>query len=397
MEAYESIVGQMPVNHEMADWGTDPESQATVIRMTSSSLPSRNIYCEQPYCSPDGRRFLIERIPDVFSLSRQLIVADLNTLHLTLVEPEIIGTVVHSPWSEWAYYQINDGSLRRVSLLTMERQAVLPRGILPLPPKNFMESITPDNRWIIANERMDGTENSSWARLRTYAFDIETGRRKVIGEEPDNCNPHIQAERHPSRRYLVRQLVHRGETTIVRVLVHDLDTGRDVQLPIGDRWSAESTGHMAWIGTTGRVACTVNWVKEQRRHDSRNSQGNLVIAGPGDARCDVFPAPQFAFYHVSISRCGRYFVCDECMDFRMDAFREGAPKPIRIVMGNLTTGKYRVLISDCQAYGIAGTSFYEPVPYLTADNRHVIYNASPFGIVQVFVARVPDEFLNSLD
>ena len=47
--------------------------------------------------------------------------------------------------------------------------------------------------------------------------------------------------------------------------------------------------------------------------------------------------------------------------------------------------------------GIAGSSRYEPDPYLTADNAHVIYNASPHGITHVFAAQLPPEFLRSLD
>ncbi len=85
------------------------------------------------------------------------------------------------------------------------------------------------------------------------------------------------------------------------------------------------------------------------------------------------------------------------MDFRADAFACGVPGPVRIVVGNLETGKHRTLIRDCQDYGIAGSSRYEPDPYFTADSRYVIYNASPFGTMQVFAAEVPDGFLRSID
>jgi hypothetical protein len=85
------------------------------------------------------------------------------------------------------------------------------------------------------------------------------------------------------------------------------------------------------------------------------------------------------------------------MDFRADALVSGPPGPIRIVIGNLETGRSRVLLRDCQHYGVCGRSPYEPNPYLTADNRHVIYNAAPFGLMQVFAAEVPDAFWRSLD
>jgi hypothetical protein len=85
------------------------------------------------------------------------------------------------------------------------------------------------------------------------------------------------------------------------------------------------------------------------------------------------------------------------MDFRADAFTSGPPGPIRIVIGNLEAKKSRVLVRDTQNYGICGNSRFEVNPYLTADNRHVIYNAAPFGLTQVFAASVPDEFWRSLD
>ena len=71
--------------------------------------------------------------------------------------------------------------------------------------------------------------------------------------------------------------------------------------------------------------------------------------------------------------------------------------PMPIVVGNFETGKSRALLRDCQNYGIAACSRFEPDPYLTADNRYVIYNASPFGTMQVFAAEIPTDFLTSLD
>lgn len=78
-----------------------------------------------------------------------------------------------------------------------------------------------------------------------------------------------------------------------------------------------------------------------------------------------------------------------CSDF---SFSKAA-----IVIGNLRTKKHRTLLSDCRAYGIYGSSYSEPVPYITADNRYVIYNASPFGVNQVFSAEIPERFLEGLN
>jgi hypothetical protein len=377
-------------DYESADWGVDPESGARVMRLTSAAAWSHNIYGEQPYASPDGRRLLVARAHDTFA-GRQLLVADMVTRGLTLVEADIPSeSVAHSSWSEWAYYVMYDGSLRRLSLLTLERQLVCPPGTLPVPPQANLQTITPDDRWLLYDERRDTPG------FRSIAFDLRTGERRVLNDSSENLNTHAQAELGAGGRWLY-QLIRQGKTTAVPVFVQPLAGGEPVQLPIGDPWSAESSGHMAWVGATARVAVAVAWEREAKRHDPRHAEGNLLIAAPGDRTPMVFPAPQYAFYHVSISRCGRYFVCDEFMDFRLDGLRSGQPGPVRIVVGNLDTGKCRALLRDCQNHGIAGTSRYEPDPYFTADNRYVIYNASPFGLMQVFAAEVPEEFWRSLE
>ncbi len=377
-----------PVSCEGADWGVDPDSGARVVRLTSAAM-NNNIYCEQPYASPDGRRVMIARALDMFAASRQLLVADLESLTLTMIESDVPHELVaHSSWREWAYYLMHDGSVRRVSLLTLERQSVLPAGTLTAS-SSCLESITPDDQWLIAYEGVDGPE------LRSLAISTVDGTRRTLYEGADNRNPHAQAEPGDGQRWLY-QLIREGREPRVPVFAAALDGGTPRQLPFGGEWSAESTGHMAWVADTGRVACAMNWRRAEKRHDPRHSEGNLLIAAPGDAEASVFPAAEHGFYHVSISRCGQYFVCDDFMDFRTDAFASGAPGPVGIVVGNLATGKHRTLIGDCQAYGIAGSSRFEPDPYFTADNRHVVYNASPFGAVQVFAAEVPPDFLPSL-
>ncbi len=388
--AYRRLDADMPHLRESADWGTDPDSGAVIWRLTSSVALSHNIYCEQPYGSPDGRRLVFFRTHDLLR-SCQLLVSDLQARDTTLIEPDVpCEAVGHSAWGEWVYYPMHDGSLRRFSLLTLVREEVLPANALLPYPQTLIQSISVDNQWLLLAER------SRTDHFATVALHLESGQRVVVENGLDNLNPHGQFSRDAQPR-LMYQLLQGEDNSLVPVFVREFPDGPRRQLPLGGRWSAESTGHMAWIGTTGKVACAVNWNRAQRCHDPRHPQGNLLIAGPDDAQPQVFPAPDCGFYHVSVSRCGRYFVCDDFMHWRATGLQDLRPGPTRIVMGNLQTGKHRVLVADCQNFGIAGCSRYEPDPYLTADNRFVIYNASPFGTMQVFAAAVPPAFLASLD
>jgi hypothetical protein len=142
------------------------------------------------------------------------------------------------------------------------------------------------------------------------------------------------------------------------------------------------------MAATGRIAVASHFDFETWQLDARWPQGNLFTVAPGESKPRVFPAAEHRFNHVGVSRCGRYFVCD--------SYWKRVPGPIALVVGNLDTGKHRLLLSDCRASG-GGAACSHPHAYFTADSKHVIYNADPFWIGQVFAARVPDGFLASLD
>lgn len=402
MMDFQRLDDPITVNHEYSDWGVDPDSGAVVRRLTSAAAHSNNIYCEKPLGSPDGARLLVSRWTGVPPFTCWLYVADLATGSLTLVESDLAMpdqvniSVANVPWGEWKYYNTVDGAVRRLSLVTLQRQQLCPPGTLRPQPLAYLESITPDERLLIGAEFTDERGRQDFSRQQGFTLDLATGRKQVIhpGERwsHEQFNPGGAGEL-LHLRYAPDAAGHWRQSIVVR----RLDGGEPVCLPFGEPHSAEHSGHIGWVGRTGRVASTANWLHAQRRHDPRHPEGNLLLAAPGDAAPAVFPAPRHAFYHVSLSRCGRYFVADDGMDFRADAFAAGAPGPLRIVVGNLETGKSRVLLRDCQHYGVCGRSPYEPNPYFTADNRHVIYSAAPFGLMQVFAAEAPEAFWRSLD
>ena len=383
--------------YEGCDLGRDPSSRQAIVRLTSAAIMSNLIYCEQPYGSPDGKRIAMIRTSDLFNQSYKLIIGDLDTFKLTLIEPSVTANIGHTAWGEWLYYVTHERALRRVSMTTLEKQPVLAEG--KWPEGFWIASITPDGKTALCHTCLIDRYNPP--ALTTV--DLKTGKHRVIFQDPININPHAQIEYSKpagDRTRILYQLVGNGG---VPVFMSDLDGKNRAQVPLGKPWSSESSGHMAFVPHvsgnpfSGKVACAMDWDHATRKHDPRHPKGNLLIAGAGDKQPAVFAAPEHGFYHASVSRCGTYFVCDDFMDFEMDAFGKGHIGPVRIVVGNLLTRKYRVLVTDCQSYGLAGSSWYEPVPYFTADNRHVIYNASPFGTNHVFAVRVSPEFLKSLD
>lgn len=380
---------------EGADQGCDPDSGAAIRRLTSGPMMNHLFYCEQPYTSPDGRRVAVVRSIDFsFSDSFTLLIAEPDTLRSVRIERSIPQQIAHHAWGEWLYYGTHGGGIRRVSFVTLAKEPVLPDGTF-MPDREYLASITPDNRTIFIENLRPGVDSPD---RQIVALDTRTGARRVIFVDPNNVNGHTQCE--PTEgRWLAMQLIVPRENQTVGVPVHvmGIDGSNIRRLPLGGVHTAESSGHMSWIPGAGRIACALMCDRENRRHDPRHPQGNLAVVGPGDTAPRIFAAPEHGFWHVSASRCGRYFVADDFMDFKDDFFgRSGTQGPVRIVIGAFATGKYRVLLRDCKMQGIASSSRWEPDPYLTADNRYVMFNASPLGTNQVFAARLPEGFLESL-
>ena len=77
---------------ESSDRRDDPVSGARIIQLTSAAAISNNIYGEQPYTSPDGRRIVIARSRDFhFDEEGSILVHELDTLRITMVVSRMRG------------------------------------------------------------------------------------------------------------------------------------------------------------------------------------------------------------------------------------------------------------------------------------------------------------------
>jgi hypothetical protein len=238
---------------------------------------------------------------------------------------------------------------------------------------------------------------------------LQKKKREVILEHPEICNSHLQFNPVDGEHLLVQnnrgvrlnqegvleRYEHSAQGTTLFVIDKD---GKNLQyVPVGPPVTATCTGHECFVGDTGQVLFSTGWqVKSEYewQHDERFPMGNLFVARPGDEKPRVIEAPEHFFNHVCASRCGRYFVADAHP--APGLFKDGQMQPVALVVGNLETGKHRVLVQDSQASS-GGNQCTHTHPYLTADNRFVIYNADPGSVPQVFAARLPEGFLESLD
>ena len=396
----------MPVRwaQESCDRRDDPVSGARIIQLTSAAAISNNIYGEQPYCSPDGKRLVIARCTDFcFDEAGSLLVHDLGTLKIAMVARAMVGVrgVFNSAWSGLIHYWTQDRQLTRLSLTTLEQEVVYVEEdpAAPLPGS----SVSPDQRYVIGSaHRLDGPGAPT---IQIVRLDLQKGKQDVIFEHPEICNPHLQFNPVTGRQILVQNnrgvrmnkdgtvdYLHTEEGTTLFVI--DVDGTNQRYLPVGPPMTAGATGHECFVADTGRVLFSVVWNLKDWALDGRFPTGNILTAAPGDEKPAVFEAPEHRFNHVCASRCGEYFVADSHAGGAM--FENGELKAASLVVGNLRTGKCRTLVEDTMASG-GGNQCNHTHPYLTADNRHVIFNADPYyGPAQVFAAVIPEGFLESL-
>jgi len=383
---------------EACDLAPDPESGVLITRLTSAVMSNINIYGEQPYTTRDGNRIAIMRSPyaDPRLPPYDLCVIDLRTYKLLPIDQGCTSSfIATAAWSGVLFYLNSSRQLVRYSLDTLERSVVLRDW--PMPDNFTLQSASPDERYLIG---VINDENFMAAIVRV---DLRDGTWKKIFEHNEVVS-HLQFNPVNGRDILVQincgaQLNHLhdmrllkngpGKVCATHVII-SADGGNLRKLPIGEPITCSSSGHSAWVADTGRMGFSTHFndMAHAGPLDKRFPEGNFFTAGPGEKKPRVFPSPSHRFNHVSISRCGRYFVCD--------SYLYGIPGRIPLVIGNIKTGKCRAVISNCGAQG-GGPACSHPHPYLTADNRHVIYNADPMGICHVHKGLIPDEFYESLE
>lgn len=374
---------------EACDERSDPLSGAPITRLTSAVAINNNIYCEQPYSSPDGRRIAFTRITGTpgFDGVGQIFVADLDRIRITPIVGVKSGN--NGYWGEWFYYLDEGGNVMAFSLDTLGRRAILSHPDKP----DALATIAPDGRYSLGRAILPGPT------VGIVRLDLESGESKVIYEHPEIVNPHLQFNPVHGRDILVQhnrgaQMAADGTITGYTaaegctLFMLDREGENFRQLPAGRPWTESCTGHECFVADTGRVAFTSHWNWKTGELTGPQQEGNLFTAAPGDEEPTLFIAPEHRFNHLCVSRCGVYFVADS-----LEHGLEG-DKPL--VIGNLLTGKYRTIVSHSEASG-GGAQYTHPHPYLTGDNGHVIYNADPRGIPHVYKARIPDGFLASLD
>ena len=360
---------------EARDFPPDPVSGARITRLSGSSIRTENIYCDAPRATRDGRRFASLRYVDhLLSPVQALLCHDLTTKWTALIDPAAEGLPVAPAWGGAVYY-LRGTVVMRASLDTLVTERVA--DLSGHPPCWKLTSVSADERYLVyVSLEQDPAEAYDLVRLDLRS---KSWQRLLDRPEPSRCGASFNPV--SGHDLLIGTSFHEDGKRFAAALL----TNSEGQ---GGRPVLRRVHHCCWLGNTGTFAGLVEFDHERFVHRPDHPDGELYIYAADGTAPRLIPVPEHIFYHISSSPCGRYVVCEglEC---------GLALGPVPIVVVNVATGRHRVLVRDAQCSG-GGDAGRQVNPYFTADLRHVIYNADPDGVVNVFAAEIPPGFLERL-
>lgn len=358
----------------------DEENGTRIVQLTDDPRPTDDIYGEHPYASADGSRIAV-RFYAAGGRPGGLSFLDLEdgSQH-TVIDGDPCFPAFHA-WGAYFYCQEKVGGellLRRWHYGTLAREDVL---ALPTGDGEYSYgTVSPDGRYYAVIVHPPDQP------CRLDLFDLRDGSRRVLLEAANQFFKHEQFSLDGRNRILLQ--ANGAEVKVVNLGVVEVDREGIDWLPLdaapltpighwpgGERYTPRCTGHEAWIGDSDRVFLSTDY------DDARGVC--LWSAATGDELPTAVCVDERIFGHVSASRCGRYWIADAVLE-------EGIP----IYMGAFGSGSCRRLVTSYTQYG--GPQWSHTHPYLTADNRWLIYTSSKTGLPQVYGAEIAAGWLAEL-
>jgi len=359
----------------------------TVYQVTEDTRLISNIYCERPYCSPDGSRFLYARrvAGEQREAEWEYVLCEFGSWRS---EPVGRGVLTASVSYNGDFYYVRQRGrtgrmMVRLDLRDGTEEIVHDFGDALRFARH--PTTSPDRRYVAYGVALSYDPQ----RFGVELLDLQTGERKVVCEDPDLCNTHLQFEPAEGRWLLVQH--NRGcrfaaDGTRIRlvgeqgatIFLLDPLTGQIERLPVGKPHTTPLTGHQAWLGTSQQIVMTVG-----NEGDFTAEKGNVLVLRPGRPWRQVAAGREMC--HIGSTPCGRYFFADGI------ATQE-------IIVGSPKTGKTVLICHSQTSYnGLGFGQQGHAHAYLSPDFRHVVFNSDRTGRPQLYVAALPDGLLDELD
>jgi len=356
-----------------------------IWQVTTKRYAHSNIYCEVPYCSRDSRYFVYaRRNPDGSRNPYQFVVVEFGTWREEILDRSVgIAGCAISP--KGVFYYLKRLSHSELGLLRVDLCEGTPQVVYRRKAESWIFSlgtVTSDGRYYAGGVRTD----PHWKEFGVVLVDLAKGTETVIDRDPYILNPHPQFEPGKGGYLLIqhnRGGLYSPDGKLKRLVgpegatlyLLSIPGGKRTELPIGKPYTTAVTGHEAWIGNTQEVLFSV-----AARGAYAPEKGNLLAVTPKGRVRRV--ARGFRFNHVGVSRCGRFFSCDDWQG------------KYALVLGSTKTGACRVL---CYSRTTPTRSQRtHPHAYLSPDLKWVVFNSNRSGFPHIHAARVPEGFLKNL-
>jgi len=364
----------------------EPLTQSEIWQVTAEKLSQSNIYCEVPYCSGDSRYFVYQRRnPSLTGNNKtELMAVELGTWkqHRLDVTRSVTGLAV-SP--DGIFYYLKRSGRNGLDLMRADLAKGIPKKVYDLEYESGLFSlgtISADGRYYACGKRL----GNDYRMFGIFLADLQKGTSAIIDLDPYILNPHPQFEPGQGRELMIQH--NRGgkytpEGKRIRLVgpegatlyLLSVPQGKRTALQVGTPYTTPCTGHEAWIGKTKEMLLTVS-----AREDYAPEKGNLLAVRAGAPARVV--AKGYKFNHVGVSRCGRFFCCDDW---------QGS---FKVVIGSIRTGKTAVVCESKTSPSRSQNT--HPHAYLTPDLKWVIFNSNRSGFAHIHAARVPENMMEQL-
>ena len=364
----------------------DPTTQTEIWQVTTEKLSQSNIYCEVPYCSGDSRYFVYQRRnPKLRGNNKtELMAVELGAWkqHRLDVTGSIIGLAV-SP--DGFFYYLKRSGRNGLDLMRADLTKGIPKKVYDLENESGLFSlgtISADGRYYACGKRL----GNDYQMFGILLVDLHHQTQAILDQDPYILNSHPQFEPGEGRELMIQH--NRGgkytpEGKRIRLVgpegatlyLLSVPQGKRTTLQVGTPYTTFCTGHEVWIGKTKEMLLTVS-----AREDYAPGKGNLLAVRAG-APARVI-AKGYKFNHVGVSRCGRFFCCDDWQG------------TFKVVIGSIRTGKTAVACESKTSPGRSQNT--HPHAYLTPDLKWVIFNSNRSGFAHIYAARVPAGMMEQL-
>jgi len=375
--------------HASADGAICLERQSTgseIWQVTTEEFRQSNIYCELPYCSGDSRHFVYERHnPERLDKNKtELMIVEIGTWKQYQLDAAygITGSAISD---DGVFYYLKRTDGETLDLMRADLPNGTPEKIYHIEGErslNSLGTVSADRRYYACGKRL----GNDYQMFGILLVDLQKGTKMVIDRDPFILNPHPQFEPGRGRELMIQhnrggkytpegkriRLVGPEGATLYLLSVPD---GKRTELQVGKPYTTPITGHEVWIGRSREILLTVLADGDYAPH-----KGNLLAVRAGAPARVV--ARNYKFNHVGVSRCGRFFCCDDW---------QGTAK---LVIGSIQSGKTAVVCESKTSMGRAQNT--HPHAYLTPDLKWVIFNSDRSGFPHVHAASVPERMIEEL-